>query len=312
MELKELIEHINTRELKLSFSSLKQFAKSPEHFIRYKLREFKPSPAMKFGSLVHCVILEPDKVPERYVSGITIPTTDLQESFADHLIERAMESDEKKVQEGEIENIFAMYYKKGTAFDLYNSLRGYIEARIEGMEVVSKADMEEATRLKERALGNKVSGKLLESITQTERPLEWVSHNGWAMRGYSDADNDELLLDLKVTDADPAKIDRFIFNGDYYVQMAMYLDAFRQAGKPKKDVKVLAIDRDGNISVNRIEEDYLYYGEHKYRKWCQDFEKAFIMRKWKANYEFYGIHKGEFLVRKPTWAPEIMEVYNEQ
>ena len=54
MNYQELIKKIKSKDITLSFSSLKQFAKSPEHFIRYKLEKFLPTPAMIFGSLVDC------------------------------------------------------------------------------------------------------------------------------------------------------------------------------------------------------------------------------------------------------------------
>lgn len=44
----------------ISFSGLKQFAKSPAHFVHYKTSEYTSSPAMRRGSLVHRMILEPE------------------------------------------------------------------------------------------------------------------------------------------------------------------------------------------------------------------------------------------------------------
>ena len=52
--------------MKLSYSSLKEFAKSPNHFIQYIERKFEASDAMIFGSAVHCAILEPDEFHNRY------------------------------------------------------------------------------------------------------------------------------------------------------------------------------------------------------------------------------------------------------
>ena len=43
----------------LSFSSIKNFATSPAHFIAYKNREQHETPAMRFGTAVHKAILEP-------------------------------------------------------------------------------------------------------------------------------------------------------------------------------------------------------------------------------------------------------------
>lgn len=50
----------------LSFSALKAFAKSPNHFIQYKT-EKPDSAAMAFGRAFHILILEPDTFNERVV-----------------------------------------------------------------------------------------------------------------------------------------------------------------------------------------------------------------------------------------------------
>lgn len=50
----------------LSYSSLKEFAKSPAHYLAYLNREKKSTPAMELGSAIHMSVLEPDKFKERY------------------------------------------------------------------------------------------------------------------------------------------------------------------------------------------------------------------------------------------------------
>ena len=50
----------------LSVSALKQFAKSPNHYLAYVARKFKPTPAMAFGSALHTMVLEPHLFDERY------------------------------------------------------------------------------------------------------------------------------------------------------------------------------------------------------------------------------------------------------
>ena len=54
------------RETVLSFSSIKEFAKSPAHFIQYKQGLKTESSAMRFGTAVHCAILEADKYADTY------------------------------------------------------------------------------------------------------------------------------------------------------------------------------------------------------------------------------------------------------
>ena len=52
---------------KLSYSALTQFSKSPNHLLSYWNREFEPTPAMQFGSLLHKMILEADDFHNEYV-----------------------------------------------------------------------------------------------------------------------------------------------------------------------------------------------------------------------------------------------------
>ena len=50
----------------LSASALKAFAKSPNHYLEYVSRKFEATPAMMLGTLVHCLILEPNEFSNRY------------------------------------------------------------------------------------------------------------------------------------------------------------------------------------------------------------------------------------------------------
>lgn len=51
----------------LSVSAIKAFAKSPNHYLQYvSEHRLEPTPAMVFGSAVHCYILEPNRFADRY------------------------------------------------------------------------------------------------------------------------------------------------------------------------------------------------------------------------------------------------------
>jgi len=50
----------------LSYSSLKAFAKSPNHYLEYISREFKETPAMVFGRAFHSLLLEPDTFHDKW------------------------------------------------------------------------------------------------------------------------------------------------------------------------------------------------------------------------------------------------------
>lgn len=51
---------------KLSYSSLKAFAKSPNHYLLYKDRKIKPTPAMQLGSIADCLVLTPEEFERQY------------------------------------------------------------------------------------------------------------------------------------------------------------------------------------------------------------------------------------------------------
>jgi exodeoxyribonuclease VIII len=50
----------------LSYSSLKAFAKSPNHYLEYISKDYKDTPAMAFGRAFHALLLEPDTFNERF------------------------------------------------------------------------------------------------------------------------------------------------------------------------------------------------------------------------------------------------------
>ena len=56
---------MNYKQDRLSYSSLKAFAKSPNHFIQYKTKPFDTA-SLAFGRAAHCYILEPDVFEKKF------------------------------------------------------------------------------------------------------------------------------------------------------------------------------------------------------------------------------------------------------
>ena len=54
------------KERPLSYSSLKEFSKSPAHYINYLNKPRETTPALQFGSLLHCLLLEPQEFKNSY------------------------------------------------------------------------------------------------------------------------------------------------------------------------------------------------------------------------------------------------------
>ncbi|MBT7493497.1 MAG: hypothetical protein HN704_18010, partial [Bacteroidetes bacterium] len=84
---REVIDKIVKRQFHLSASSLKSFKQSPKAFIDYKLKEWKQTDAMLSGSMVHCLILEPEEFEKRYITlDCQSPSNAQQKSVIDLLI----------------------------------------------------------------------------------------------------------------------------------------------------------------------------------------------------------------------------------
>lgn len=67
MNNKEFLKAVEDNSLRLSFTSLSKLDKSPRHFRDFFTTEFNETPAMRVGSLVHTLILEPELFTERYI-----------------------------------------------------------------------------------------------------------------------------------------------------------------------------------------------------------------------------------------------------
>jgi len=306
MNFQELIKKLKSKDIHLSFSSLKQFAKSPEHFVRHKLEKFLPTPVMIFGNLVDTLIFTEDKLHDKFIIGATIPTSDNQKLFCEHLLNNASEN-ENKVTDEMIKFAFSEAYKKGNPEDVYLKLKSYIDGILAGKDVITQAELDHAKKLKETLYRNKAGAKLMNEITTTQHKLEW-SYLGWNFIGYADGIGENVLMDLKITDADPKKIERFIFSFKTYVQLAMYYMAL---GKKIERFKVLAIDKGLNVSVSDISEDYILYGIQEFKGWVRDFNKCIMLNRFTYNYDFFGKHQGEYHINKPLYADELMQVYDE-
>lgn len=63
----DFLAAVSTDSLRLSYSSLKQLLETPRHFYNYFMQPKIQTEAMKLGTLVHCLVLEPKQFDKRYL-----------------------------------------------------------------------------------------------------------------------------------------------------------------------------------------------------------------------------------------------------
>lgn len=266
--IKGIIDKLLNQESALSFSSLKDFADSPKDFIDYKLLLKEETDAMKYGSLVHCLLLEPDKFEERYV---VFDDADLMASIGG---------------------------AKPRATKAYKEQRDIFHAENQGKIILDVDTYNQAKFVQINALNNRAVKAKLDGLTQKEFGVEWDYQN-FKFRGYIDGQCDKYRVDIKTcVDAKPRKFGRDIMEKRLYLQAAMY-----EVGSGIRIPHYLiALDAKGGCSVHLIDGKLMDYGLEEYERLVQDFNKCILQDKFNESYEFWSQrYDGVFVAEKPNY-----------
>ena len=175
-----------------SSSMIGPILRSPKHLQQY-LADGVTSSQITTGSLVDCLLLEPDKfaeyfqmTPEYYVNA-------------------------KKDQK---------------PWDLRSSTCREMKKQIEatGRELVSVQDMDVANKIKDEILAHKTARELLIDA-QTQVSMVWEDpETGILCKGRIDIKNEDSIGDLKTTfDASPGAFSRHVYKFNYHCQAALYI-----------------------------------------------------------------------------------------
>lgn len=273
-QVKEIIRQFLNNEKALSFSALKAFAESPAAFIQYQLRQRKTTPTMIFGSLVHCLILEPEKFPSVYA---------------------VLDDTAKCINIGG---------KSPRQTNAYKEWKADFIALNEGKTVISIDVFDRAAAVANNVNFNKASRPILEMCTEREVHVEWnflnIKHHGFIdARTPKDAKT-KVKCDIKTCiDASPKKFQRDIINNKHYLQAAMY-------GESDPDgystFYFIAVDQKGGVSVHRIEPPLLEYGMKEYAILINAFNRCLITESFDQSHEFWSNNKsGVFDVSLPAY-----------
>lgn len=249
------IEEIESGDFTLSYSSIKEFAKSPMHFINHKIGEKKQTVAMKQGSLIHCAILEPEELEKRYA---ILHKKDLPNPEMDF-----RNSDNNK-------------YKK--QFET--------KAEAEGKEIVTPEQWEDACQRRDLAYNNEVIAPYLKGLRRKEWDCIW-EFGGYNWRGTIDGLGPSYVLDLKTVDsAMPEKASYKARQEKYHWQQFLY--------KQAKEVPFyfnnynLLVDGEMGMTLLKIEFSALSLAESQVIKTLEQFKICTENRLWNQNYEFWA------------------------
>jgi len=183
----------------ISPTALKQWLKSPNHFIAYKLGQRQESEAMDLGSLIHAYALTPDEADQAYMC---IDETMILAQLSDSGNPRGT----KKYKEWKAEQL-----------DLALST---------GKRIVSVEDLNTAKMLATKL--RTTFDWLFDQDTEYEVHVEGTIA-GMPVHGYVDMLRGHVLgdtvIDLKTTGyASLEKFKRDFFNYGYHIQLGMYCE----------------------------------------------------------------------------------------
>lgn len=284
-EYYNLIGRLQRKEETLSYSSLKEFGKSPINFIRYKLAPKKTQTESQiFGSLCDCFLTTPDKFEELFVLVTNFPTSDNQKGFCNDMI-----SGKSK------EDAYANNYKQVGVDKVYDSFKNYIDAILSGKMACTKNQKEQAEKIVENLKKSELVMQYIDSCDKFQNKKEW-EFKGWKFKGFTDAEGHNLIIDFKFSkDADPYKFERDIINYDYFMQMGMY--ASHHEGIP--ECYFIVYDKSMNFSVIKIDYSLLSYGKRKYEYLVTKLNQCISDNRFNESYNFFDVQ--QITVYKPKW-----------
>ena len=178
------IETLNQRPL--SYSSIKEFAKSPRHYINYINAKREPSKEMNMGSLIHALLMYPSEINKQFAIA---PDVD------------------KRTKDG----------KAAWEQFLLSS---------DGKIAVTESELNEANSIVDMALSSKEVSTLISNCTAFEQEfrheIQGLPYRGF-VDGLA---NDFIIEVKTMSDASPQNIIREFYNRKYHIQAGLYSSVY--------------------------------------------------------------------------------------
>lgn len=232
----------------LSASSLKQFAKSPKHYVQYLEKPFEKTDALILGSAIDCKVLTPENFEKEFL-------------------------------------IYQKFSRRSNA-DKERWATMVMEAKDQKRTLITEEMMITVDRCQEALMDHDQARELIEHRTKTQIRLSWRDRkNKIPLIGYADFESKawdtDFVVDLKTTkSADPNDFVRDALKFGYHIQCAAYLDAYKKTQYRFPTFVFLAVETSEpfNVSINICDERYVekalaeYHGILRAFRYCMDHE----------------------------------------
>lgn len=265
--MEDIVLQLLRGEMKLSYSALSAFQESPKDFVRYKTKQRVTTDAMVYGSMLHCLILEPEDFEKRYFCF----------------------DDTEKCRE--------IGGEKPRATKAYKEWKAYTIADAGDRIVISPDDYLNALAVANNVQTNRAASKVLRLCPQHEVPVEWEYKN-FKFHGFIDADGEEARADLKsCADASPRKFQSEIIRMGYHMQAAMY-----NLGAGIKPYYIIAVDKTGGVSVHKLHDKLIEKGMEEYDRLVGKFNECILSDAWDQSFDFWADrYDGIFTAEPANW-----------
>lgn len=258
MEIHGLINSLLNHEKHLSYSSLSAFKKSPLDFLHYKFKPKEQTPAMAFGSMAHNFILEYHTFFDNYF-------------IIDSDAPKKPTSVQINAKNPSVDTLAAIIY--------WDNLKNVAGNRT----LINNSDMNELEKVANSLFKNVSANNLIIQCKEFEKEYNF-NHDNFLFKSFIDAEDSNIRLDLKIVQsAEPKKFQRDAIAYGYHMQAAMY-----ELAGGKRDYYLIALDRNGGVSVNKLSDELIAYGMQEINNLLENFNRCVLEDAWMQSYEFYS------------------------
>tara|TARA_R100001443_G_scaffold98532_1_gene105554 strand:+ start:961 stop:1647 length:687 start_codon:yes stop_codon:yes gene_type:complete len=184
--------------------------------------------------------------------------------------------------------------------------KAYKEAVAEfgDQKVFTRKEYDEALNLAEAVMSNAMANKL---ITEANRVEEYIQFqlDGVNFHGYADVVGDNYIADLKITDNEPRKIQRWVLDNLYHMQLALYAHAiFNSEAEIKHYLITCDPSAPNGVIVYEMSLEMAQDGFNRARLEVQmfkDWYRGWDGKKTPKSYDYLEPLNNPMLLELPTW-----------